>query len=101
MNLWKTIPFATALLVAQAGSPSAAPVANPNLNPMAVAQPASVPLYRVIVVQGSAKAINYRNLRSSTEIDLLGTVLVPNASGEARVKSEDGAIQITAKFNAS
>jgi len=98
MNLWKTIPFATALLVAQAGSPSAAPVANPNLNPMAVAQPASVPLYRVIVVQGSAKAINYRNLRSSTEIDLLGTVLVPNASGEARVKSEDGAIQITAKF---
>ncbi|HEY3270272.1 MAG TPA: OmpA family protein, partial [Geothrix sp.] len=37
-------------------------------------------------------------LKHSTEIDLLGTVLVPNASGEARVKSENGAIQIAAKF---
>ncbi|MBI1752674.1 MAG: OmpA family protein [Acidobacteria bacterium] len=63
-----------------------------------MAQTTSVPLYRVTVVQGSARAINYRNLKHSTEIDLLGTVLVANASGEARVKSEDGAIEITAKF---
>lgn len=97
MNIWKTLPFTTALIVAQAGTPALRPAANPNL-PSPAAQVASVPLYRVTVVQGSAKAINYRNMKTSTEIDLLGTVLVPNASGEARVKSEDGAIQITAKF---
>ena len=98
MNLWKTLPFLTALLVAQAGTPSAAPISNPNLNAAPAVQPASVPLYRVTVVQGSARAINYRNLKYATEIDLLGTVLVPNASGEAKVKSADGAIQIAAKF---
>ncbi|MDP1831844.1 MAG: OmpA family protein [Geothrix sp.] len=49
------------------------------------------------VVQGSAKAINYRNLKSSARIDLMGTVLVRNASGVATVKVEDGGIHITAK----
>jgi outer membrane protein OmpA-like peptidoglycan-associated protein len=98
MNIWKTIPLTTAFLVAQAGTPSPSPALNPNLNASPQVQERTVPLYRVVVVQGSAKAINYRNLKHSTEIDLLGTVLVANASGEARVKSEDGAIQITAKF---
>jgi outer membrane protein OmpA-like peptidoglycan-associated protein len=98
MNLWKSIPFATALLVAQAGAPSAAPMSNPEPSQWAAEQPLTVPLYRVTVVQGSAKAINYRNLKHSTEIDLLGTVLVSNAMGEAKVKSEDGGIQITATF---
>ena len=98
MIMWKTIPFMTALLVAQAGTPTAAPTPYLNAAPSPQAQSTTVPLYRVTVVQGSAKAINYRNLKHSTEIDLLGTVLVANASGEARVKSEDGAIQITAKF---
>jgi outer membrane protein OmpA-like peptidoglycan-associated protein len=95
MHLWKSIPFMTALLVAQAGTPTTAP--SPNQNAPQVVQTASVPLYRVTVVQGSAKAINYRNLKHSTEIDLLGTVLVANATGEARVKGGDGAIQIAAK----
>jgi outer membrane protein OmpA-like peptidoglycan-associated protein len=82
MKLWKTIPFATALLVLQAqGAP-----------------PTNVPLYRVTVVQGSAKAINYRNLKRSTEIELKGTVLAQIAEGEARIKSDDGKIEIKAKF---
>jgi len=98
MNIWRTLPFMTALLAAQAGTPDNTPVPNPNLNPASQVQTASVPLYRVTVVQGSAKAINYRKLKQSTEIDLLGTVLVANASGEAKVKSENGAFQITARF---
>jgi len=98
MNLWKTLPFATALLVAQSATASATPNPYPNQSQATAPQVGSVPLYRVVVVQGSARAINYRNLKHSTEIDLLGTVLVPNASGEAKVKSEDGGIQITAKF---
>ena len=97
MNFLRTLPFITAFLVAQAGAPSAAPIANPSFNPSPQVQSVSVPLYQVTVVQGSAKAINYRNLKHSTEIDLLGTALVSNATGEAKVKSEDGGIQITAK----
>jgi outer membrane protein OmpA-like peptidoglycan-associated protein len=97
MTLWKTLPFMTALLVAQAGTPTATPLPYPNQTAQPV-QSASVPLYHVTVVQGSAKAINYRNLKHSTEIDLLGTVLVSNASGEAKVKSVDAGIQISAKI---
>ena len=81
MICWKTIPFATALLVLQAGQP----------------EPAE-PLYRVTVVQGSAMAINYRNLQSTTRIDLKGTVLAADASGLAKVKSRDGIIHINATF---
>ena len=98
MYFWKTIPFAAALVVAQAHTPSIAPISHTNPNSAPQAQPTSVPLYRVIIVQGSAKAINYRNLKSSTEIDMKGTVLRPDASGEATVKSEGGAIHIAAKF---
>jgi outer membrane protein OmpA-like peptidoglycan-associated protein len=96
MKLWKSIPFTTAFLVAQAATPALTPTLTPYQ--AQATQAGTVPLYRVTVIQGSAKAINYRNLKHSTEIDLLGTVLVPNASGEAKVKSEDGAIKITAKF---
>jgi outer membrane protein OmpA-like peptidoglycan-associated protein len=88
----------TALLVGQAGTPSTGPAAHAGLDASSQAQPAVAPVYRVTVVQGSAKAINYRNLKRSTEIDLLGTVLAANASGAARVKSEGGAILITATF---
>ena len=100
MKLWKTIPFTAALLVAQAGTPNTAPIPHASLylDPSSQAPAASVPLYRVTVVQGSAKAINYRNLKSSTKIDLMGTVLVRNASGVATVKSRNGAIEIAAKF---
>lgn len=94
MNMWKTIPFATALLVLQAGETQITP---PSQIPAQSVPPGTVPLYRVVVVQGSAKAINYRSLTHSATIDLMGTVLVANASGSAVVKSEDGAIQIKMK----
>lgn len=91
MKIWQTIPFVTALLVLQAQNPSVTPLNNPSSS-------ASVPLYRVTVVQGSAKAINYRQLGSSTKVDLKGTVLLPAASGVAKVKGKDGAIHISADF---
>lgn len=84
MKIWKTIPFATALLVLQAqGAPAQTPTA---------------PLYRITIVQGSAKAINYRNLKHSTEIELKGTMLAQAAEGEARIKMDDNKIEINAKF---
>ena len=60
--------------------------------------PAPVPLYRVTVVQSSAKAINYRYMKSSTKIDFTGTVLAPTASGMAKVSSEIASTTIKAKF---
>ena len=96
MNAWKSIPLVATLLVLQGGAPSllmAAPV------PMAAFQPApAAPLYRVVVVEGTALAINYRDLKSTTKIALKGTVLAATASGVAKVKSKDGAIRIEAKF---
>ena len=61
--------------------------------------PETVPLYRVTVVQSSAKALNYRALNaSSTKIDFKGTVLAPTAAGMAKISSEATATQIKAKF---
>jgi outer membrane protein OmpA-like peptidoglycan-associated protein len=58
----------------------------------------SVPLYRVTLEQSSAKAINYRYMKSSTKIDFKGTALAPTASGMAKVSSEATTTQIKAKF---
>ena len=63
-----------------------------------VPAPETVPLYRVTVIQSSAKAINYRSLKSSTKIDFTGTVLAPAAAGMAKISSEMPATQIKAKF---
>jgi outer membrane protein OmpA-like peptidoglycan-associated protein len=93
MRFWQTIPFTTALLVLQAQNPTV--TLNKSPDP---ATSASVPLYRVTVVQGSAKAINYRQLGHSTKVDLKGTVLMPTASGVAKVKGKDGGVHISASF---
>lgn len=93
MKIWQAIPFAVAVLVAQGQTPIILPTTNPAQGPSG-----TVPLYRVTVVQGSAKAINYRNLKSTTEIELKGTVLSPLSTGEAKVKSRDGGIRVVAKF---
>lgn len=97
MNYWKTIPFAAALLVAQAKAPANTYLPRPSPNPAPQDAPSSEPLYLVTVVQGSTKAISYKNLKFSTEVELTGTALRPEASGEATLKSESGVIQITAK----
>jgi outer membrane protein OmpA-like peptidoglycan-associated protein len=69
-----------------------------SLGAQTVPPPSSVPLYRVTVEQSSAKAINYRYLKSSTKIDFTGTVLAPTAKGEAKIESEAAATRIKAKF---
>jgi len=78
-------------------TPSEPAMPSPQATPPA-AQAAGVPLYQITVVQGSAKAINYRYMKSSTKVDFKGTVLLPNATGVAKVKSGAGATTIKAKF---
>ncbi len=58
----------------------------------------SMPIYRVTVVARSTKAINYNHRSGPTEIGFRGTPLMPEARGEARVESKQGAIKIDARM---
>jgi outer membrane protein OmpA-like peptidoglycan-associated protein len=69
-----------------------------SLGAQTVPPPSTVPLYRVTIEQSSAKAINYRYMKSSTKIDFTGTVLAPTAKGEAKIESEAAATRIKAEF---
>lgn len=58
----------------------------------------SSPLYKVTLVARTTKAINYGHRAGSTMIGFRGTVLMPEAKGEARVQSKASAVKISAKF---
>ena len=59
----------------------------------------TTPVFRVNVVSRSTKAVDYRHRGGSTKVDFRGTDLMPNASGEARVESKTGRLEINAKLN--
>lgn len=60
---------------------------------------ASVPIYRVTVVERTVRAVNYQYRNGPTQIDFRGTVLMPSAKGEAVVESKSGRTEIDAKFD--
>jgi outer membrane protein OmpA-like peptidoglycan-associated protein len=51
------------------------------------------------VVERTVKAVNYQYRSGQTRIDFAGTVLLPEAKGEALVESKTGRTQIDAKFS--
>jgi outer membrane protein OmpA-like peptidoglycan-associated protein len=59
----------------------------------------SVPIYNVQVVERTTKAVNYAYHGGPTKIDFRGTVLLPQAKGEATVESLRGRTEIDAKFD--
>lgn len=58
----------------------------------------SAPIYRVTVVDRTIRAVNYEYRGGPTRIDFRGTVLLPNAEGQATVTSEPGRTAIDAHF---
>jgi hypothetical protein len=48
----------------------------------------TVPIYRVTVVERTLRAVNYQYRTGSTKVDFRGTVLLPDAKGEATVESK-------------
>jgi len=58
----------------------------------------NAPIYRVTVVERGVEAINYQYRSAPTRIDSRGTVLLPDARGEATVQSGPGRTEIDAKF---
>ncbi len=59
----------------------------------------SQPIYHVTVVSRTLQAVNYEHLGGPTNIGFAGTVLLPDARGEATVESKRGRINIDAKFD--
>ncbi len=56
------------------------------------------PVYRINVVSRSVEAVNYRHRNGSTRIDFHGTSLMPDASGQAKVDSKAGRLEVDAEF---
>jgi outer membrane protein OmpA-like peptidoglycan-associated protein len=59
------------------------------------------PIYKVTVnvVERTTTAVNYRHRGGSTKVDFRGTLLLPEARGEAKVESKQGTIDIGAEFD--
>jgi flagellar motor protein MotB len=56
------------------------------------------PIFHVTVVENTIVAINYQYRQGPTKIDFRGTVLMPEAKGEATVESKRGRTEIDAAF---
>ncbi len=70
--------------------------------PALAQQPAaggSVPIFHVSVVQSTVTAINYQYRQGPTKIDFRGTILMPDAKGNATVESKRGRTEIDADFD--
>jgi outer membrane protein OmpA-like peptidoglycan-associated protein len=59
----------------------------------------SPPVYRVIVVERTMKAINYQHRNGATKVDFRGTDLQPGSRGEAKVESKKGYMEIEVEFD--
>jgi outer membrane protein OmpA-like peptidoglycan-associated protein len=64
----------------------------------AAEQKEPVPIYRVTVIERTAKAVNYFYRSGPTKIDFRGTVLLPESKGNATVESRQGRTEIDASF---
>ncbi len=82
------------LLTFLAGLVCLAPAQDPNK----VYELPERPVFRADVVERITVAINYRHRSGPTRVDFKGTPLMPQATGEARVESKGGYIEIAARF---
>ena len=71
-----------------------------NAGPSQTPPPRSerVPIYHVTVVDRTISAVNYQYRGGQTQIDFQGTVLLPNAKGDAVVESKSGRTEIDARL---
>ena len=65
---------------------------------MAVEPMTHTPTFRVTVVSRSVQAVNYKHRGGATKVDFAGTALMPQATGEAKVESKKGYIEIEVEF---
>jgi outer membrane protein OmpA-like peptidoglycan-associated protein len=90
--------FASSLLLsANAQEPNPTSVPAPKTAAV-VTQNGDIFFYKVTAVQRDLDAVNYLHRSGNTHIGFAGTSLLPEASGEADVKSERGGIHVHADF---
>jgi hypothetical protein len=65
---------------------------------MDVEHMSATPTFRVTVISRSVQAVNYEHRSGSSKLDFAGTTLMPSATGEARVNSKRGSIEVDAEF---
>jgi outer membrane protein OmpA-like peptidoglycan-associated protein len=56
-------------------------------------------VFRVTVVDRTVPAVNYRPRRGDTELDMIGTDLMPRARGEIEVSGKKGYMEISGTFD--
>jgi outer membrane protein OmpA-like peptidoglycan-associated protein len=61
-------------------------------------QNGEMPVFRVTVYGRTTKAVNYRNLGGSTNVDFRGTELMPSVGGHAKIDGKVGRLNISAEF---
>jgi len=118
MKIYRTLPFASVLLLAQAQAQTRMPPVTPLQSEGSVtgsiqgdsprqeeSNAQAAPAVQAApggngaeMVKGTAQAINYRLLKSSTRIEFHGTGLLPEGKGVAKIKNKDGITLIKAKF---
>ena len=57
-----------------------------------------MPVFHVTVTSRSVQAINYRHRSGATKVDFAGTDLMPAATGQAKVESKRGSIEVEVEF---
>src|SRR5690349_24730966 len=87
-----SVIFCTVFLLSSALSQQ---VARPTSEPPGHSQ--AGPIYRVTVISRSTKAINYGHITEPTKVGMKGTVLLTEAEGQARVRSNQGSMEIELK----
>jgi len=66
---------------------------------MAVEPMSPTPTFYVTVITRTARAVNYKHRGGATKLNFAGTDLMPKASGEAKVESKQGYIEIEVEFD--
>ncbi len=85
MRTMLTTLLSTCVLLLLPGTAGAAPAAE-------------IPPFQIAAVETAVKAIHYKDMKGSIEIDFAGTELLPQANGSARIASSAGKIEIDARF---
>jgi outer membrane protein OmpA-like peptidoglycan-associated protein len=65
---------------------------------MAVEPLSPTPVFHVSVTSRNVRAVNYKHRGGATKLDFAGTALMPLATGQAKVESKKGYIEIEVEF---
>ena len=66
-----------------------------------IALESTVPVstFHMTVTSRTVQAVNYRHRSGATEVNLAGTALLPSSSGEAKVRTKRGTLEVEVEFN--